>query len=65
LDFEKKVLEALEKDYGGSVDFLTMLAKYYKDIGDKNKAISYLERALTLNPANAQIIRDEIAELKK
>ena len=65
LDFEKKVLEALEKDYGGSVDFLTMLAKYYKDIGDKNKAISYLEKALAMNPPNAPIIRDEIAELKK
>ena len=64
-EFESKILTALENDYSQSVDFLTMLAKYYKDIDDKNKAISYLERALTLNPANAQIIRDEIAELKK
>jgi len=64
-EFENKAEIVLNNDYSQSVDFLTMLAKYYKDIDDKNKAISYLERALTLNPANAQIIRDEIAELKK
>ena len=64
-EFETKILTVLAKDYSQSVDFLTMLAKYYKDIGEKNKAISYLEKALAMNPPNAPIIRDEITELKK
>jgi len=64
-EFETKIEAAITKDYSQSVDFLTMMAKYYKDTGNKEKAIEYLQKALGLNPPNADLIRLEIEEIKK
>ncbi len=62
-EFESQALVALKNDYVGSVDFLTMLAKFYKDSGNKNEAIKYLEAALKLDPTN-QTIKDDLTALK-
>ncbi|MBU4360411.1 tetratricopeptide repeat protein [Patescibacteria group bacterium] len=63
-EFEKRAEQDLKEKYFGSVDFLTMLAKYYKDINNKEKAINYLEQALVLDPTS-QTIKDEIEVLKE
>ena len=63
-EFEEKAQDALEIDFKDSVDFLTMLAKYYKDTDQVEKSMEYLEQALILNPDN-RAIKDEIERLKK
>lgn len=62
--FETKALAAMEKEYVDNVDFLTMMAKFYKDTNNKTKAIEFLNKALALNPVNREAILQEIEMLK-
>ncbi|HPA25892.1 MAG TPA: hypothetical protein PLK76_04000 [bacterium] len=62
--FETKALAALEKGYVNNVDFLTLMARFYKNTDNKIKAIEFLEKALVLNPANREAILQEIEMLK-
>lgn len=43
---------------------LANLANYYKEIGDKQKAMEYFEKTIQLNPSN-EAAKKEIEELKK
>lgn len=51
------LLEALEI-YPDEPDFLVLLAVYYQDIGDIQKAIEYFEKLLKIDPANQAVQRD-------
>lgn len=62
--FETKALAAMEKGYVNNVDFLTLMAKFYKNIDNKTKARDFLEKALSLNPVNKESIQQEIEMLK-
>lgn len=62
--FETKALAAMEKGYVNNVDFLTLIAKFYKNTDNKTKAIEFLEKALALNPTNKEAILQEIENLK-
>jgi oxaloacetate decarboxylase gamma subunit len=62
-DFEIKILKIYNDKYKDSVDFNTMLAGYYKRIGDKQSAIYYLEQALALDYTNKNV-KDELNFLK-
>ncbi len=57
------LFEALEK-YPDEPDFLTLLADYYQDVGDKEKAIEYYEKLLKVDPLN-QEAKQELEKLKE
>lgn len=57
------LFEALEK-YPDEPDFLTLLADYYQNEGDKEKAIEYYEKLLKVDPLNQEAKR-ELEKLKE
>ena len=60
-----KGLEENKKLFGEApVDFYSMLAVYYKDTNQKEKAISYYEKVLELDPNN-EGAKIDLEELKK
>jgi len=60
-----KGLEENKELYGEApVDFYAMLATFYKDTGQKEKAIQYYEKVLELDPSNEGAKMD-LEELKK
>lgn len=63
-EFETQAEEMLKGKMANNVDFMTILAKYYKDSGNKERAIILLQKALTYNPSNAEAIRQQIQDLK-
>lgn len=61
---EKILLDALKlENYKDNVNILALLAAYYQDEGQKEKALEYWERALVLDPEN-EAIKNEINNLK-
>lgn len=67
-EMEEILLKGLEKnkEFTGEapVDFYSMLAVYYNERGEKEKAIEYYERVIELNPRN-EGAKIELEELKK
>jgi tetratricopeptide (TPR) repeat protein len=60
-----KAIEDNKKVFGEApVDFYSMLAVYYKDTDQKEKAIPYYEKVLELDPTN-EGARIDLEELKK
>jgi len=60
-----KGIEANKKLFGEApVDFYAMLAVYYKDTNQKEKAISYYEKVLEMDPTN-QGAKIDLEEVKK
>jgi len=60
-----KGIEANKKLFGEApVDFYAMLAVFYKDTGQKGKAIPYYEKVLELDPTN-EGARIDLEQLKK
>ncbi|MCK4454183.1 tetratricopeptide repeat protein [Candidatus Parcubacteria bacterium] len=65
--FLLKAIEDNKKVFGEApVDFYSMLAVYYKDTSQKEKAIPYYEKVLELDPNNegAKIDLEELKKLK-
>ncbi len=56
------LLEALE-EYPKEPNFLALLANYYQDVDNKEKAIEYYEKLLEVDPGNQEAI-DELEKLK-
>lgn len=56
------LLEAL-KEYPKEPNFLALLANYYQDVDNKEKAIEYYEKLLEVDPGNQEAI-DELEKLK-
>ena len=56
----------ISQDFGGEgySDYYAMLGIYYKDKGDKEKAIESFEKAIEIDPSN-EGAKSEIEELKK
>jgi len=60
-----KGIEANKKLFGEApVDFYAMLAVFYKDTGQKGKAIPYYEKVLEMDPTN-EGAKIDLEELKK
>jgi len=59
----ESLLMSAIKQYPSNASFKIMLGQYYAKIGKTAEAIQYLEKALKLNPANAEL-KAEIEELK-
>jgi len=60
-----KAIEDNKKAFGEApVDFYSMLAVFYKDTGQKEKAIPYYEKVLEMDPTN-EGAKIDLEELKK
>jgi tetratricopeptide (TPR) repeat protein len=66
-EIENVLLKGIEKiqeiDSFGAIDLYTMLANYYQDTENNEKAIEWYEKALQINPENEAVAR-ELEELK-
>lgn len=59
---EKVLLDGIENN-PESQDLMTLLASYYRDNGNKEKAAEYFAKALKINPDNSAI-KQELEKLK-
>jgi len=58
----ESILEKGLMEVGDDVNLLNTLAVFYRDSGDKKKAIRYFERSLEVNPDN-DVVKRELEEL--
>ena len=65
-DKKSKVEELMQKAIllnSNDASLMAYIGRYYQDLGDKNKAIEYYEKALELSPGDA-FIKSDIEKLK-